>query len=317
MPPTTPSAAGPRPRARGTPGHSAPRPRPRLRPGAGTAPLPLRGDSSTSGPPAREDLRVTAVPPRQRPGSPGPALVRVTGALAAAALALGACQPGTGGAGESPDPTTLGSGASTAQPEVPATLLPPPALPTGEDAALPTLLDTRHSTREFTDTALTLEEVSTLLWAGYGVQSDGGRTVPSAGALYPLDLHLVTGAVDGLPAGVHLHRPDAHSLETLVQGDVRAELAAAALDQESVARAPAVLVVVATPDRLRERYGDRSERFALLEAGHVGQNLALAAQALGFGLVTIGSFDDRAVEELLDLGEGLQVHYLVPVGRPR
>ena len=60
--------------------------------------------------------------------------------------------------------------------------------------------------------------------------------------------------VDGLPAGVHLHRPDAHSLEKLVQGDVRAELAAAALDQESVARAPAVLVVVATPERLRERF---------------------------------------------------------------
>ena len=82
-------------------------------------------------------------------------------------------------------------------------------------------------------------------------------------------------------------------------------------------RAPVVLVVAGDPERLRERYGDRSERFELLEAGHVGQNIALTAHALGLGVVTIGSFGDGDVADVLDLPEGEHVHYLLPVGHPR
>lgn len=301
-------------------GRRTPGPRPRFgvritrhRSGVGPRASPPRpgGSGDTSRP----------SPPGRGPGpGPGPALVRVAAALAATALLLGACHPGGSGAAEEslgPEPLASTLTSTPKASSAASTRLPSPGLPADEDAALPALLDTRHSTREFENTPLTLEDVSALLWAGYGVQSDGGRTVPSAGALYPLDLRLVTGAVDGLSPGVHVHRPDTHSLETVVEGDVRAELASAALDQESIAEAPAVLVVAGTPDRLRDRYGDRSERFALLEAGHVGQNLALAAQSLGLGLVTIGSFDDRAVARILLLGEGEQVHYLVPVGHPR
>ncbi|MDN6795479.1 MAG: SagB/ThcOx family dehydrogenase [Propionibacterium sp.] len=240
----------------------------------------------------------------------------MTATLVATSLALSACRPGIDGVGERPAPEPTASASSTADSQAPTTLLPAPGLPTGGDAALPDLLDSCHSTREFAETTLTLEEVSALLWSGYGVQSDGGRTVPSAGALYPLDIRVVAGTVDGLEAGVHAYRPGSHSLEMVGEGDVRAELAGAALGQESVALAPAVLVVVGAPDRVRERYGTRAERFTLLEAGHVGQNLALAAQSVGLGLVLIGSFDDAAVARILDLEEGEQVYYLVPVGHP-
>lgn len=231
----------------------------------------------------------------------------LTGVVLASCVLLGACSSGT----ESGVPTATPS----ASPGV-ALVLPPPEMPVGEDASLLTLLDERHSTRAFSTRALDLGDVSTLLWAGYGLRSDGGRTVPSAGALYPLTLYLVSGQVSGLDAGVWVYRPATARLEQRLPGDRRRALAGAALGQESVERATAVLVVAGDPEHLRERYGDRSERFELLEAGHVGQNIALTAQALGPGVVTIGSFGDGDVADVLDLPEGEHVHYLLPVGHP-
>ena len=115
-----------------------------------------------------------------------------------------------------------------------------------------------------------------------------------------MTLYLVAGNVPGLDQGCYRFDPAANQLLPHRTGDLRADLASASLDQQSIADAPASIVVAGSPDRLRDRYGVRSERFAMIEAGHIGQNLALAARAR-LGMVTIGAFDDAEVAGVLDL----------------
>jgi nitroreductase len=83
-----------------------------------------------------------------------------------------------------------------------------------------------------------------------------------------------------------------------------------------VARAPAVLVVSAAPATLAPQYGVRAERYAVLEAGHVAENLLLAAVALGLAAVPVAAFSDAAVIEAARLTMGQVPMVLVPVGAP-
>ncbi len=217
--------------------------------------------------------------------------------------------------------TAMLSGCSTPSPTRepsatgPVAPLPDPSLPTGHE--LGDLFDGRRSTREFSADPLSLAKASSLLWAGYGLRSDGGRVVPSAGAIYPMTLYVVAGDVTGLDAGVYTYDPQSHRLTLHRSGDIRDELMSASLDQAWVGAAPISIVVAGAPDRLRHRYGERSERYALLEAGHIGQNLALAVQPLGLGMVTVGAFDDAAVARIIDLPKSEQPFYILPIGRPR
>jgi len=179
-------------------------------------------------------------------------------------------------------------------------------------------LSRRRSVREFGPQALTLAEVSQLLWAAQGTTGPSGhRTAPSAGALYPLEVLLVAGNVDGLPAGIYRYRPGGHALARVAEGDKRAGLAAAALDQESVKAAPATVAIAAVPERTAGKYGKRAERFVHLEAGHAAQNVHLQAVALDLGSVAVGAFDDARLKQVLALAGNEQALYLIPVGRPR
>ncbi len=187
--------------------------------------------------------------------------------------------------------------------------LPPPDTTGG--FGLADALSSRRSVRDFTDQSLEPAELSQLLWATQGITSEGGkRTAPSAGATYPLELYLVTDA------GLHRYDPDQHSLELLAEGDFRAELAAAALDQTSVATAAATFAIAAVYARTQERYGDRAERYVKLEAGHAAQNLLLQAVALDLGAVPIGAFRDDEVGQVLQLPADNEPLYLIAVGRP-
>ncbi len=169
----------------------------------------------------------------------------------------------------------------------------------------------RASVRDFRRRALTREEISQLLWAAGGqTRSWGGRTVPSAGALYPLEIDIVT------PDGVFRYRPDRHRLEQRASGNVIAKLAAAAYGQNCVARAPSVVVLSAVYERTRGRYGNRAERYVHMEAGHAAQNIHLQAVALGLGSVAVGAFHDDGVHHALGLANNERPLYLIPVGEP-
>lgn len=174
-------------------------------------------------------------------------------------------------------------------------------------------LDRRRSVREFRRDPLAAAELGQLCWAAQGVTApEGYRTAPSAGALYPLELYVVTGE------GVLHYEPARHRTTLHRSGDVRPALSAAALGQEAVSEAPAVFVVAAVYQRTAAKYGEgRARRYAQLEAGHAAQNLLLQAVALGLGGVPIGAFDDRRVQQVLGLPPDQEPLYLLPVGRTR
>lgn len=186
------------------------------------------------------------------------------------------------------------------------------------DTSLEAAIRERRSVREFSKRELSLAEVGQLLWAAQGVTSrDGLRTAPSAGALYPLEIYLVAGDVDSLPAGVYHYRPKGHRLQFLAEGDSRKALATAALDQSWVRRAPAVLVIAGVYDRSAKKYGQRARRYTRIETGHAAQNVYLQATALGLGTVIVGAFEDAEVGEVLGLPSDHAPLALMPVGHPR
>ena len=177
----------------------------------------------------------------------------------------------------------------------------------------------RRSIRRFRNDALSLSQLSQLLWAAQGITASGGRrAVPSAGATYPLEIFAITGeqTVEGLNAGVYHYQIDSHALDTHLEGDVRAALAEAALGQTCIAAAPLDIIVCAFYSRTMYRYGRRGERYVHMEVGHVGQNISLQAVALGLGTVMVGAFEDEQVTKVLRLEEQLRPLYIVPVGKP-
>jgi SagB-type dehydrogenase family enzyme len=192
-----------------------------------------------------------------------------------------------------------------------------PAATLGGGHSLERVLAARRSVREFGRTKLTRRELAQLLWAAQGITDPAGlRTAPSAGGLYPLELYVVAGDVSDLEPGVYHYQPVAHALALGAPGDHRADLGAAALGQECVARAPAIIAVTAVYARTTGKYGERGRRYVHMEVGHAAQNLCLQATALGLGAVVIGAFDDREVKRAAALPPRQEPLALLPVGRP-
>jgi SagB-type dehydrogenase family enzyme len=179
----------------------------------------------------------------------------------------------------------------------------------------------RRSRREFTDEALTLAQVAQLLWCAQGTTDERSskRAAPSAGATYPLEVFIAVGkgGVEELKQGVYRYVPSAHALVQTGGADVRARVAAAALNQTFVAEAPVVVLIAADYRRTTQRYGERGIRYVHMEVGHAGQNVYLQAEALGLGTVSVGAFDDRAIAGVLGLPGDLRPLYLMPVGHVR
>lgn len=175
-------------------------------------------------------------------------------------------------------------------------------------------LKSRRSVRSYKQEKLSLKELSQILWATDGKTAEwGGRTAPSAGATYPLEIYVVVGNVEGLKQGLYHYDIDSHSLEIIKEGDLRVQLSNAALGQSSVRNAPVVIIIAGIFERTTSRYGKRGERYVYMEVGHCGQNLHLQAESLGLGTVMIGAFDDEKVKKVLGIKE--DVFYLCPVGK--
>jgi SagB-type dehydrogenase family enzyme len=186
------------------------------------------------------------------------------------------------------------------------------------ETSLAEALRGRHSMRDYRRNALAIDAVAQILWAAQGVNAaDGGRTAPSAGGLYPLELLLVVGEVDGLPAGVYRYRPRQHDLQLHADGDRREALAGAAVDQKWIGKAPAVLVIAAVFERTTDEYGRRGRRYVHMEAGIAAENAHLMVTALGLGTTMVGAFEDKDVRRILELPAGFEPLLLMPVGHIR
>ena len=177
-------------------------------------------------------------------------------------------------------------------------------------------LFTRRSIRHYKHESLTLSEVSQLLWAAQGITTPRGyRTAPSAGALYPLEVYVVAGKVNDLDEGIYKYKYHDHTIVHTLAGDKRTELSRAALNQGSIQRAPAVLLICAVYARVMSKYGERGIRYVDMEAGHAAQNVCLQAIALGLGTVVIGAFRDNEVKLIANLAADEDPTYFLPVGR--
>lgn len=190
-----------------------------------------------------------------------------------------------------------------------------PQLDNAGNHPLVQLFQQRRSVREYKNGKVTLDQIAQLLWAAQGItHPQGFRTAPSAGALYPLELYLVAGHVDGLKTGVFRYQVKTHQLEFLGNKDVRKTLAHAALGQSWIKEAAAVVVFTAEYERTTRKYGKRGVRYVHMEVGHAAQNLFLQAEALGLGTVTVGAFSDDEVTEVLQLPSQFKPLLLMPVG---
>jgi len=206
----------------------------------------------------------------------------------------------------------LGCGQTGADGEPAGKAIALPAPATAGGMSLSEAMAKRRSVREFGTDALTLDEIAQLAWAAQGITEAGRglRTAPSAGALYPLELYLVT------KDGLFHYLPQGHKLIQLSDADRRGDLSKAALGQSSVAQAALDIVIAGVFSRAEAKYGERARQYVYIEAGHVGQNIHLQAVALGLGSVSVGAFRDQAVSEALRLPADQTPLYIIPVGHP-
>jgi len=188
------------------------------------------------------------------------------------------------------------------------------------------VLQERRSVRKYTDDPVTLEEVSQLLWAAYGITytreglpdfiRGGLKTAPSAGARYPLEIYLIAGNVRGLLSGVYWYVPEGHVLKRLADGDIRIDLQAVCRNQEFAGEAPISIVWSAVYERCTEKYGDRGrDRYVCMDLGHSAQNVYLQCGSLGLGTCAIGSFIDDSLKKLIGMTAEEGPLYVMPVGR--
>jgi len=181
------------------------------------------------------------------------------------------------------------------------------------------LLLKRRSIREFSPRDMQLHHLSYLLWASTGLQREEQghefRTAPSAGALYPVETYIVANKVDNLAAGLYHYAIREHSLEKIKSGYLGFQLQEAALGQNMCANAQAVFIWTAVFRRSTWKYDQRAYRYIYIDAGHIAQNLAIAAVSTGMGSCQIGAFFDDKVNAILGVdGINESVIYMSVVG---
>jgi SagB-type dehydrogenase family enzyme len=190
-------------------------------------------------------------------------------------------------------------------------------LPAPAESRLQALLWQRRSQRRFAEDALSVAAVGRLLWAAQGVtDAEGRRAAPSAGGLYPLEMLLVCGRVEGVAPGIYRYRPNSHALARCVEGDQRTALARVCWDQDFVATAAAIAAICAISRKTTRKYGERGLRYVHIEAGHVAQNICLMATELALHACVVGAFSDNDVAQVLQLGPEEAPLALLPVGMP-
>jgi len=180
----------------------------------------------------------------------------------------------------------------------------------------------RRSLREFSHHPITFEELSRLIWATQGITARAWgfdfRTVPSAGALYPIETYVMVNRVEGMAPGIYHYSVKHAQLVLIKDGSFGRELSHAALGQKMLEEAATVFVWTAVVERSKWKYRERAYRYIYMDAGHTGQNLYLAATGLNLGCCTVGAFFDEEIDHLIGIdGEKEISVYLGAVGRIR
>jgi SagB-type dehydrogenase family enzyme len=179
----------------------------------------------------------------------------------------------------------------------------------------------RRSNRAYAPSPMTMDELSRLLYLTDGITAglhgNARRSAPSSGALYPIEVYAAVHRVEGLDRGIYHYAYEPHALEQVRAGDFRDAVVLQGLAQTFLGECGVVLFLTQILQRMRPKYQDRSYRYGLLEAGHIGENAYLAATAMGLGACGVGAFMDDAINEMLGV-DGVEeaALYMLAVGRP-
>ncbi|MBD3254374.1 MAG: SagB/ThcOx family dehydrogenase [Candidatus Lokiarchaeota archaeon] len=169
----------------------------------------------------------------------------------------------------------------------------------------------RESVRSFKSKKIEEEKLSRILWSAQGKKGKK-RTVPSAGAKYPLELYIVIK-----DEGLFQYQIKDHSLKLLNKEELCDKIAKASWNQIFICEAPLILIICANFSRTTNRYGQRGVRYVHMEVGHCAQNVWLEVISLGLSSVPIGAFKDEQMKLLLELSEDIDPLYVLPIGYAR
>ena len=180
----------------------------------------------------------------------------------------------------------------------------------------------RYSEREFSDRPLSFLDISQLIYFSSGIkemEEDTNKTrrvYPSAGARYPIELYLISNNISGLPKGLYHYNVKLNTLETLIEEDLRNK-STEIFSGEINKFYPNYIVLTGVMSRTEVKYGINAYRFALLECGHIGQNISLLSVNHNLGCCAIGGFDNDQLVKLLDIGDDEIPLYAFAIGNPK
>lgn len=207
-------------------------------------------------------------------------------------------------------------------PRKPFIVLPKPETITIPSQDLRTAIEERRSIRVYAHEPLTISELTFLLWCTQGVKKVDGtyatyRTVPSAGARHAIETYLLINDVEGLEPGLYRYLALSHRLQQLdLDPTLHIRIGEACLGQHFIMRCGVAFLWVAVPYRMTWRYSERGYRELHKDAGHVCQNLYLAASAVGCGVCAVAAYDDDVMHDILDIdGVDQFLIYLATVGK--
>jgi len=131
-----------------------------------------------------------------------------------------------------------------------------------------------------------------------------------------MDIYAVVGenCVKGLESGAYHYDPKGHAVSLVSKGDMRNKVAGAALSQMWMATAPLNILITAEYDRITGKYGKRGVRYAIIEAGHIGQNILLQSEAMGLGAGIVGAFNDEKIRRVVNIPPDHEPLLILPVG---
>lgn len=204
-----------------------------------------------------------------------------------------------------------------------------PGPKTGQNA-LKKLVTSRRSARTFEEYKLTNKDLFDILHYSYGInkkvlineQGDfwARRMIPSAGALYPLELYMLVLQGDTVPNGLYHYRPDMNSVELIRKGDLQEDISQVVVADPSIdvdiRSASAILIVTGVFERVMSKYLERGYRFMMIETGAVGQSVTLMCESIGLNSCYVGSFWDDSINDFMGLdGVSESVQAVIAIGK--
>lgn len=167
------------------------------------------------------------------------------------------------------------------------------------------IVENRRSERVFRKRGVAIEDISILLKYSCGVSFVSNDTTlrvqPSAGARYPLEVYPIVLSGKDIDEGVYHYNPIDHSLDCMFLGEDILDSLKTILRDNWSRQASVIFVVTAVFHRNQIKYGERGYRHVLLEAGHIGHGMSLAAESLQLNCAISSHTNDRGLEKLLGI----------------